>query len=130
MDLKKLVRSGKDAALAKLAFLLMVMEWAEGKSKALVDDWLPGSRETGGLAGAARAQTSAVLTVVVVGVVIIVGILIYSQIQTSLPAPSNSDLDSASQNATDTFGDAMELAPVILVVLVASVVLAVVQRFR
>jgi hypothetical protein len=67
---------------------------------------------------------------VVVGVVIIVGILIYSQIQSSLPAPSNSDLASASDNATDTFGDAMELAPVILVVLIASVVLAVVQRFR
>jgi len=130
MDLKKLVRSGKDAALAKVAFLLMVMEWAEGKSKALVNDWLPGSRETDGLAGAARAQTGAVLTVVVVGVVIIVGILIYSQIQTSLPSPSNNQLDNASQNATDTFGDAMELAPVILVVLVASVVLAVVQRFR
>jgi hypothetical protein len=130
MDLKKLVRRGQDAALAKVAFLLMVMEWAENTGKALVEDWLPGSRETGGLAGAARAQTSAVLTVVVVGVVIIVGILIYSQIQTSLPAPSNNDLDNASQNATDTFGDAMELAPVILVVLVASVVLAVVQRFR
>jgi hypothetical protein len=130
MDLKKLVRRGQDAALAKVAFLLMVMEWAENTGKALVEDWVPGSRKTGGLAGAARAQTSAVLTVVVVGVVIIVGILIYSQIQTSLPAPSNNDLDNASQNATDTFGDAMELAPVILVVLVASVVLAVVQRFR
>lgn len=130
MDLTKLVRSGKEAVVAKLAFLLMVMEWAEDTGSAIVDDYLPGSRETGGLAGAARAQTSAVLTVVVVGVVIIVGILIYSQIQTSLPAPSNSQLKSASQNATDTFGDAMELAPVILVVLVASVVLAVVQRFR
>lgn len=130
MGLRTLLRSGKETIQAKLAFLLMVMQWADGHGKKLVEDWLPGTRQTGGLAGAARAQTSAVLTVVVVGVVIIVGILIYSQIQSSLPAPSNSDLASASDNATDTFGDAMELAPVILVVLIASVVLAVVQRFR
>jgi len=130
MELKKLLRSGKESLSAKLAFLMMVMEWAEGVGAELVEDWLPGSRQTGGLAGEARAQTGAVLTVVVVGVVIIVGILIYSQIQSALPAPSNNSLSNASENATDTFGDAMELAPVILIVLIASVVLAVVQRFR
>lgn len=119
----------KRSVQAKLAFLLMVMEWAETEGEAIADDILPGS-ELDGLAGDVRGQTSAVLTVVVVGIVIIVGILVFSEIQSALPTPSNSDLSNASSNATDTFSDAMELAPVILVVLIASVVLAVVQRFR
>lgn len=76
------------------------------------------------------AQTGTVLTVVTLGITILVGILIYSQIQTSLPSPSNSDLQNASDNSTGTFADAMELAPVIMIILLAAVVLAVVQRFR
>lgn len=79
---------------------------------------------------ATSGQSGAVLTVVVVGIIIIIGILVYSEIESALPTPSNNDLSNASSNATGTFGDAMELAPVILIVLIASVVLAVVQRFR
>lgn len=76
------------------------------------------------------AQTGTVLTVVTLGITILIGILIYGQIQSSLPSPGNSDLQNASDNSTSTFADAMELAPVIMLVLLASVVLAVVQRFR
>jgi uncharacterized membrane protein len=76
------------------------------------------------------AQTGTVLTVVTLGITILVGILIYSQIQSSLPTPQNTQLSEASSNATDTFAQSMELAPVIMIVLLAAVVLAVVQRFR
>lgn len=76
------------------------------------------------------AQTGTVLTVVTLGITILIGILIYGQVQNSLPSPDNSDLSNASENSTSTFADAMELAPVIMLVLLASVVLAVVQRFR
>lgn len=76
------------------------------------------------------AQTGTVLTVVTLGITIIIGILIYGQVQSALPSPGNSDLQNASDNSTQTFADAMELAPVIMLVLLASVVLAVVQRFR
>jgi hypothetical protein len=75
-------------------------------------------------------QTGTVLTVVTLGITILIGILIYGQIDSSLPSPSNSDLQNASSNSTSTFADAMELAPVIMIVLLAAVVLAVVQRFR
>jgi len=75
-------------------------------------------------------QTGTVLTVVTLGITILIGILIYGQIDSSLPSPSNSDLQNASENSTGTFSDAMELAPVIMIVLLAAVVLAVVQRFR
>lgn len=76
------------------------------------------------------AQVGTVLTVVTLGITILVGILIYSQVQTSLPSPTNADLQNASDNSTGTFADAMELAPVIMIILLAAVVLAVVQRFR
>lgn len=76
------------------------------------------------------AQTQAVLTVVVLGIVLLIGTLIYSQIDSALPAPSNSKLANASTNVTNTFADTMDLAPVIMIVLIAGVVLAVVQRFR
>lgn len=75
-------------------------------------------------------QTGTVLTVVTLGIVMIIGTLIYSQVEQSLPAPNNSELNNASNNVTEGFADAMELAPVILIVLLAAVVLAVVQRFR
>lgn len=120
----------KRSAKAKLAMVLMLADLAESKSESLVESMLPGSSDRGGLAGSVRAQTSAVLTVVVLGVVLIVGTLIFSQIQQSLPSPTNSELDNASGNVTSGFADAMNLAPVILIVLIASVVLAIVQRFR
>jgi len=78
----------------------------------------------------ASGQTGTVLTVVTLGITLLIGVLIYSQIQQSLPTPGNSQLQNASNNVTDGFADAMNLAPVIMIVLLAAVVLAVVQRFR
>lgn len=75
-------------------------------------------------------QVGTVLTVVTLGLTIILGILVYSEVKTALPTPSDPELENASTNSTSTFSDAMELAPVIMIVLLAAVVLAVVQRFR
>jgi hypothetical protein len=96
----------------------------EAQADTLVDEKVPDNK-----IGRA-AQSGTVLNVVVLGVIAIIGILIYSQIQTSLPSPSNSQLDNASTNVTDGFADAMNLLPVVFVVLVAALVIAVVQRFR
>lgn len=98
-------------------------------AESYAEDYVEGKFDTDTRVGRA-AQTGTVLTVVTLGITILVGILIYSQIQTSLPSPSNSDLKNASDNSTGTFADAMELAPVIMIILLAAVVLAVVQRFR
>jgi len=84
------------------------------------------------------AQTGTVLTVVTLGITILVGILIYDQVYNALSisdaqnkdAVNRSSLENASVESTDTFGQAMELAPVIMIILLAAVVLAVVQRFR
>jgi hypothetical protein len=96
----------------------------EAQADTLVDEKVPDNK-----IGRA-AQSGTVLNVVVLGVIAIIGILIYSQIQTSLPSPNNSQLDNASTNVTDGFADAMNLLPVVFVVLVAALVIAVVQRFR
>ncbi len=76
------------------------------------------------------AQTGTVLTVVTLGITIIIGILVYSEVKGALPKPEDENLKNASENSTETFAQSMELAPVIMIVLLAAVVLAVVQRFR
>lgn len=76
-----------------------------------------------------RGQVATVIAVVTIGIVAIIGILIYSQVNDSLPAPTNTDLNNAKGNVTTGFGDAMELVPVVLIVLVASLVIGVVQQF-
>jgi hypothetical protein len=76
-----------------------------------------------------RGQVGTVISVVTIGIVAIIGILIYSQVNDSLATPSNTDLANAQSNVTTGFGDAMQLVPVVLIVLVASLVIAVVQRF-
>jgi len=76
-----------------------------------------------------RGQVSTVIMVVTIGIVAVIGILIYSQVNGSLPAPQNSDLNNSSKQVTSGFGSAMNLVPVVLIVLVASLVIAVVQRF-
>lgn len=77
----------------------------------------------------ARGQVGTVISVVTIGIVAIIGILIYGQVNSSLPAPENSDLNNSSESVTEGFGSAMNLVPVVLIVLVASLVIMVVQRF-
>lgn len=77
----------------------------------------------------ARGQVGTVITIVTIGIVAIIGILIYSQVNTALPSPDNSELNNSSTSVTEGFGSAMQLIPVVLIVLVASLVIAVVQRF-
>lgn len=82
-----------------------------------------------------RGQVGTIITVLVVGVVAVIGILIYSQVLDSLGDPSTTDaanrtqLENSTVDVTEGFGSSMQLIPVVLIVLVASLVIAVVQRF-
>jgi len=114
-----------DKLKAMLATLLSLMDTAEAYAESVASSKFDGDTRLGRV-----AQVGTVLTVVTLGITILVGILIFSQVQNSLPSPSNNQLENASSNATGTFADAMELAPVIMIILLAAVVLAVVQRFR
>jgi len=82
-----------------------------------------------------RGQVGTIIAVVTLGIVAIIGVLIFSQVLGSLGDPSTTDaanrteLENSTVQVTDGFGDAMQLVPVVLIVLVASLVIGVVQRF-
>ena len=81
--------------------------------------------------GATRARNAGtVISVVVIGVVALVGVLIFGQVYDAMPGDMPEGLDSSSTAIVEGFGDAMEFVPIILLVLLASVVIAVVQRMR
>lgn len=80
-------------------------------------------------------QVSTIVTVVTLAIVAIVGVLVYDNVLGSIGDPSTTDaanrtqLENSTVSVTSGFGDAMQLIPVVLLVLVASLVIAVVQRF-
>ena len=76
------------------------------------------------------AQVGTIISIVVIGVVTLVGILIFSQIQQSLPTAADPQLQNASTEVVGGFGDAMQLVPIVMLVLVAALVIGVVQRMR
>jgi len=93
------------------------------------DRWAPDYDPTAGPLRKA-GQTGTIISVVVIGVVALVGILIFSQIQQALPDTADSELQNASDSIVSGFGNAMELVPIVLLVLVAALVIGVVQRMR
>jgi hypothetical protein len=76
------------------------------------------------------AQVGTVISVVIIGVVALIGILIFAQVSDALPTIDNTQLSTAQTGVTDGFAGAMELIPVVLLVLVAALVIGVVQRMR
>lgn len=98
---------------------------------AMLDDTV--FNPSGGLSNDSRAQmgggiVNTVITVVIVGVVGIVGILIFSEVDQAVEVTGN--LSDSADQLSDGFGSAMELLPIVLIVLVASLVIAVIARFR
>ncbi len=102
----------------------MHLDAAEATGEEIADERFEGSA----LGRAAQIQT--VISVVAIGVVAIVGILIYSQVEQSMATPEQEGLANASNSVTDGFGNAMELVPTVLIVLVAALVIGVIQRLR
>jgi hypothetical protein len=76
------------------------------------------------------AQVGTVISVVVLSVVALVGVLIIAQINSALPTIDNTQLNDTSSAILSGFNGAMELFPVVLLVLVASLVIGIVQRLR
>ena len=111
---------------AMLAMLVSMAGIAEDKWAEPAAAQLPGNG--GPIQRAAQAGT--VISVVVVGVVALIGILIFAQIEQSLPAIDNAELANSSDAVTAGFGNAMEIVPVVLLVLIAALVIGVVQRMR
>lgn len=111
---------------ALFASLLVLAGVARDKWAAPAAERVPGS---GGRLQRA-AQVGTVISVVVIGVVALIGILIFAQVSESLPTISSTELSNAQTGVTDGFASAMELIPIVLLVLVAALVIGVVQRMR
>jgi hypothetical protein len=75
-------------------------------------------------------QAGTIISVVVVGVVALVGTLIVSEINSALPSISNSQLSSSKTGLVDGVASAMDLVPIVLLVSVAALVIGIVQRLR
>ena len=88
-------------------------------------DLKPGS---GPVTRARNAGT--VIAVVVIGVVALVGLLIFGEVWDAMPMEDGDPLYTEANEIVTGFGDAMGLVPIILIVLLASIVIAVVQRMR
>ena len=76
------------------------------------------------------AQVGTVISVVVIAVVALVGVLVLAQVESALPSISNTELSNTQTSILDVFAGAMDLIPVVLLVLVASLVIGIVQRLR
>ena len=126
MALTAMLRSVPAKVRALFASLLMLAAVAREKWATPAAERVPGS---GGRLQRA-AQVGTVISVVVIGVVALIGILIFAQVSDALPTISNTELSNAQTGVTNGFANAMELIPIVLLVLVAALVIGVVQRMR
>ena len=76
------------------------------------------------------SHAGTVISVVVIGVVALVGILIFAQVEDAVPDTADENLSDSMDSVTEGFGSAIEFVPIILLVMLASVVILVVQRMR
>jgi hypothetical protein len=76
------------------------------------------------------AQVGTVISVVVIAVVALVGVLVLAQVESALPSIDNTELSNTQTSILDGFAGAMDLVPVVLLVLIASLVIGIVQRLR
>ena len=125
MALTAMLKRSKASITAILAMLLSMAGVARDKWAEPTAAKVPGE---GRLARAAQAST--IISVVVIGVIALIGLLIFAQVDEALPDISNTELDAASTDVTEGFASAMELVPIVLLVLIAALVIGVVQRMR
>lgn len=79
-----------------------------------------------------RAQAGTVISVVVISVIAMIGVLIVGQVYEAIPLASinNTALNGSVDSVVEGTASAMDFIPIILLVLLASIVIAVVQRMR
>lgn len=106
--------------------LLAMAQFARGEYAEPAAAQIPGS----GGALQRAAQVGTIISVVVIATVALVGTLILAQVNGALPTIENTQLNDSSTAVLDGFAGAMELVPVVLLVLVAALVIGVVQRMR
>lgn len=126
MALTAMLRNVPDQFRAMLAMVLTMAGFARSEFGEPAAAKIPGN---GGPVQRA-AQVGTIISVVVIAVVSLVGILILANINDALPTIDNAELSNSSSAVLSGFAGAMDLVPVVLLVLVAALVIGVVQRMR
>jgi len=95
-------------------------------SKAVTEDFL-GDESAQTLSGGALGTT---LTVVVAAIAMIIGLFVFSEVNSVMPDPSNPDLSNATATVVANTGSAFTLLAVGLIVLAAAFILGIlITRF-
>lgn len=83
------------------------------------------------------AQSATIVAVVIIGIVALIGLLVFDQVYNAIPQSALEDDGGELNQFGETveavvggFGSAIELVPIVLLVLVAAIVISVVQRMR
>lgn len=82
-----------------------------------------------GSATRAQAAQNSVNMLVVVGATLIVGVVVYAQIESATPSPDNTDLADAQDSVTDTIASSFDLASVLPIVIIAGAILFFLRGF-
>jgi hypothetical protein len=105
-----------------------------GLIKRWISHEIESTDNSGGLISRAQ-QAGTIISVVVIGIISLIGLLIFGEVFSALPLnddvfASGGALEGIPSNIVSGFGDALGLVPVILLILLASVVIGVVQNMR
>lgn len=99
--------------------------------------WAPDALDADAGAVERAAQSAQIIAVITIGVTALIGVLIFDQVRQGIPEAALED-DTGEPNQfsesvdalVSGFGGAMELVPVVLLVIIAALVIGVVQRMR
>ena len=125
------VQSAKDVwaqflFLVQMAFEQSITLSAEALSP--LSEWVEGTDNRLVANQRANAQ-GAVNMLVVVGATLIVGIVVYAQIESATPSPDNEDLATSQDSVTDTIASSFDLASVLPIVIIAGAILFFLRGF-
>lgn len=125
------VQSAKEVWAQMLFLVQMAFEQSislSAEALAPLSEWVEETDNS--LVSANRAQAQgAVNMLVVVGATLIVGIVVYAQIESATPSPDNTDLSNAQQSVTDTIASSFDLASVLPIVIIAGAILFFLRGF-
>ncbi len=76
-----------------------------------------------------QAQVSSVMTVIIVAITLIIGIFVFSEVETTMPNPTNSDLNATATSVTNNVASGFDLMSIIPIVLGATVILGLIINF-
>jgi len=100
----------------------------EGGIDRLVERWQPDFSNSG--ARARAHQSSQVITGLVIVITVSVAVIIVSSFNSSLGGVENTELSNAQQNVLSSFADMVNLIGPLLLIIIAVVIVAYVQKMR